>query len=198
VTSLCVSADKLPAGFPQITQAPSTKVVEIGHNAVLLCSAVGTPAPRISWVRDMLPVDPSKNPRYTILDTAAGMPGMCHYLSLWWYNPITQAQGDSLCGLVFRVPGYRSRGPGFDSWRYQIFWEVVGLERGPLSLVSTTGELLGRNNNGFGLEYGGRDPFRWPRDTLYPQKLTLTSLTNGGRSIDIVWSRTQATEFSLV
>jgi hypothetical protein len=33
---------------------------------------------------------------------------------------------------------------GFDSRRYQIFWEVVGLERGQLSLVSTTEELLGR------------------------------------------------------
>jgi hypothetical protein len=32
----------------------------------------------------------------------------------------------------------------FDSRRYQIFWEVVGLERGPLSLVSTTEELLDR------------------------------------------------------
>jgi hypothetical protein len=42
---------------------------------------------------------------------------------------------DRLCGLVVRVPGYRSRSPGFDSRRYQIFWEVVGLERGPLSLV---------------------------------------------------------------
>jgi hypothetical protein len=30
---------------------------------------------------------------------------------------------------------------GFDSRRYQIFWEVVGLERGPLSLVSTIEEL---------------------------------------------------------
>jgi hypothetical protein len=28
---------------------------------------------------------------------------------------------DRLCGLVFRVPGYRSRGPGFDSRSYQIF-----------------------------------------------------------------------------
>jgi hypothetical protein len=36
---------------------------------------------------------------------------------------------DCLCGLVVRVPGYRSRGPGFNSRRYQIFWEVVGLER---------------------------------------------------------------------
>jgi hypothetical protein len=29
-----------------------------------------------------------------------------------------------------------------DSWRYQIFLEVVGLEQGPLSLVSTIEELL--------------------------------------------------------
>jgi ABC-type enterobactin transport system permease subunit len=28
---------------------------------------------------------------------------------------------DRLCGLVVRVPGYRSRGLGFDSWHYQIF-----------------------------------------------------------------------------
>jgi hypothetical protein len=28
---------------------------------------------------------------------------------------------DRLCGLVFRVPGYRSRGPGFDFRHYQIF-----------------------------------------------------------------------------
>jgi hypothetical protein len=49
---------------------------------------------------------------------------------------------DRLCGLVIRVPSYRSRGPGFDSRRYQIFWEVVGLERGPLSLVRIIQELL--------------------------------------------------------
>jgi hypothetical protein len=33
---------------------------------------------------------------------------------------------------------------GFDSRRYQIFLEVVGLERGPLSLVRITEELLER------------------------------------------------------
>jgi hypothetical protein len=46
--------------------------------------------------------------------------------------------------FVVRVPGYRYRGPGFDSRRYSVFGEVVGLERGPLSLVSTTEELLDR------------------------------------------------------
>jgi hypothetical protein len=51
---------------------------------------------------------------------------------------------DRLCGIVIRVPGYRSRGPGFDSLRYQIFGEVVGLERGPLNLVRITEELLER------------------------------------------------------
>jgi hypothetical protein len=53
----------------------------------------------------------------------------------------------------------------FDSRRYQIFWEVVGLERGPLSLVNTTEELLGRKSSGFDLEsreYGRRKPTRWP------------------------------------
>ena len=43
---------------------------------------------------------------------------------------------DRLCGLVVRVSGYRYRGPGFDPRRYQTFGVVVGLERGPLSLVS--------------------------------------------------------------
>jgi hypothetical protein len=41
---------------------------------------------------------------------------------------------------------------GFDSRGYQIFREVVGLERGPLSFVSTTEELLGIKSSDFGLE----------------------------------------------
>jgi hypothetical protein len=47
-------------------------------------------------------------------------------------------------------------------------------------------------------EYGCRDPSRWPRGTLYPQKLANTSPTSGGRSVGIVRSRTQTMEFSLV
>ena len=49
---------------------------------------------------------------------------------------------DRLCGLVVRVSGYRYRGLGLDSRRYQIFWVVVGRERGPLSLVRSIEELL--------------------------------------------------------
>jgi hypothetical protein len=47
--------------------------------------------------------------------------------------------------FVESVPGYSFRGHRFDSWHYQIFWEVVGLEQGPLSLVTTIEELLRRN-----------------------------------------------------
>jgi hypothetical protein len=44
-------------------------------------------------------------------------------------------------------------------------------------------------------EINGRgDPLRWPRDTLYPQKLALASLTNGGLSVGFACGL-QATEF---
>jgi hypothetical protein len=49
---------------------------------------------------------------------------------------------DRLCDLVVRVLGYSSGGPG--SILGNTRKKVVGLERGPLSLVSTTEELLDR------------------------------------------------------
>jgi hypothetical protein len=55
---------------------------------------------------------------------------------------------------VVRVPGYRSRDPGFDSWRYNILREVKNLERGPINLARITEELLERKNSGSGLENG--------------------------------------------
>jgi hypothetical protein len=72
---------------------------------------------------------------------------------------------------------------GFDSWRYQIFWKAVGLERGPLSLVSTTEELL-RRSNGSSLEiwdYGSRVSPLWPRDTPSIRKV-------GTNTADKRWS----------
>jgi hypothetical protein len=100
---------------------------------------------------------------------------------------------DRLCGLVVRVPGYRSKDPGFDSRRYQIFWEVVGLERVPLSLVRIIEELLEWKSRGSGLESRKTgDPLRSPRDTLYPKMLALTSPTCGSRSVGIVRLRTKS------
>jgi hypothetical protein len=57
---------------------------------------------------------------------------------------------DRLCGLVVRVLGYGSRGSGSIPGN-RLSWgggggrkAVVGLERGPLSLMSRTEELLDR------------------------------------------------------
>jgi hypothetical protein len=74
----------------------------------------------------------------------------------------------------------------FDSGRYQIFWEVVCLERGPLSLVSTIEELLERTVAApvekteimaIGIR---RADYAIP---VYPQTLSLTSPISCGHSI---------------
>jgi hypothetical protein len=105
---------------------------------------------------------------------------------------------DRLCGLVVRVLGYRSGGPGLIPGTTKK--KGMGLERGPLSFVSTTKELLERKSSGSCLEnreYGRRDLSRWPRGTFYPHKLAITSPTSGGLSVGIVRSRTQTMEFFL-
>jgi hypothetical protein len=64
--------------------------------------------------------------------------------------------------------------------------------------MSAIEELLGRKGIGSGLEnrkYWRRDPSRWTHGTRYPQKVALSSPTNGGRSVGIVRLRTHATEF---
>jgi hypothetical protein len=77
----------------------------------------------------------------------------------------------------------------------------VGLERGPLSLVSTTEELLERKSSGSGLKTKIKAVIIRRADYATPhylQKLTLTSLTSGGRSVGIVRLRTKVTEFFVV
>jgi hypothetical protein len=107
----------------------------------------------------------------------------------------------AIASVFYTAAATICRGPGFDSRRYQIFSELVGLEMGPLRLVSTTEELFESNSSGSGLEireYGRRDPLCWPRDTFHPQKLAPTSPTNGGCSVGMVRSRTKATEFVVI
>jgi hypothetical protein len=62
---------------------------------------------------------------------------------------------DRLCGLVVRVPHYRTRDP-------------VSI---PSDTRCSEKELIARNNSSSGLEsleYGRGNPLRWPPDTLYP------------------------------
>jgi hypothetical protein len=74
----------------------------------------------------------------------------------------------------------------------------VDLKRGPLSLVSTTEELLDRkvaapvqkiDNTAVEIRHADHVA------PLYPQKLAITLLTSGGRSVGVVRSRTQTMEF---
>jgi hypothetical protein len=115
------------------------------------------------------------------------------------------ASNKSLCGKTAplwsssRSSWLQIQRSGFDSRRYQIFWDLVCLERGLLSIVSTTEELLERKSRGSGIEsreFGRGDPPGWPRGTLYPHKLAVTSPIIDSRSVGIVRLRTQATEFS--
>jgi hypothetical protein len=71
----------------------------------------------------------------------------------------------------------------------------VGLERGPLSLVRITEELLEWKSSGSGLENRVKRPWGSVALTtqhLYPQKLALTSPRSGGRSVGIVRLRTKS------
>jgi hypothetical protein len=68
---------------------------------------------------------------------------------------------DRLCGLVVRVPGYRSRGPGL----VPVATRFSEKSWGPLSLVSAIEGLLGIKISDSGpesREYGRRDLLRWP------------------------------------
>jgi hypothetical protein len=78
------------------------------------------------------------------------------------------------------------------------FLRSSGSGTGSTQPRDTIEELLERKSIGSDLEsreYGSRDPSLGPSGTLYPQKSALTSPTSGGRSVGIVRSRNQVTEF---
>jgi hypothetical protein len=89
-----------------------------------------------------------------------------------WQRPPLWSSGQSSWLQILRS--------GFDSRRYRIFWEVVDLEQAPLSLVSTTEELLERKivNTAVGIRRSDH--------------VALSPPTSGGRS----WTRTVEFSFS--
>ena len=104
------------------------------HLKITACSFSGLLANNVGVAHDKTPTKTKYFPVHHPLKS------WCSFISC---NLTTVYQvNDRLCGLVVRVSGYRYRGLGFDSRRYQIFWVVMGLERGPLSLVRSNEELL--------------------------------------------------------
>jgi hypothetical protein len=93
-----------------------------------------------------------------------------NFLRVFGYRTVNWACRRSYLSYVeeSRPPLWSSgQRSGFDSRRYQIFWEAVSLH----SLVSTIEELIERKSSGSGLEkrnYGRRNPSRRPRGSLFP------------------------------
>jgi hypothetical protein len=86
--------------------------------------------------------------------------------------------------------------PGFDSQHYQK--KISGFGTGCTQPREYNWGATWHKSSSSCLEnrkYGRRDPSRWPRGTLYPQKLAITSPTSGGLSVGVVLSRSQAMEF---
>jgi hypothetical protein len=89
---------------------------------------------------------------------------------------------------------------GFDSRRSHIFWEVVGQESSPLSLVSTIEELLWRKSSGFGLEnrvYGRRRSAKLTTRHLSIRKFG-SNFANKRRSLGLYSFRSSTQAMELV
>jgi hypothetical protein len=132
-----------PGRFTLWESAPGTHWIEglVGPKAGL--DAVEEKKSSYPW-REKNPVCPARSPSpYRLSQPGSLSSTVTIFCYTFYYCTVLYLPSiDRLCGLVVRVPGYRSVGPRFDSRRYQILWEVVGLERGPLNLVRITEELF--------------------------------------------------------
>jgi hypothetical protein len=117
-----------------------------------------------------------------------------HFEGMLWQRTklnLNTSRLQNLCGLVVRVPEVWGSIPGATGF----FWEVVGLEQGPLNFVSIHEELSEWKSRAlvWKIEINGyEDPLRYHTMPFYPQKLALTSPTRGGRSAGIVRLQTKS------
>jgi hypothetical protein len=93
-----------------------------------------------SWSGDLLLSEFSS---FSVLTRKYCKIGHGHFPHVPFYY-LLPPYSDRLCGLVVRVLGYRSGGPGSIPGTTRKKKQELVLERGPLSLVSTTEELLDR------------------------------------------------------
>jgi hypothetical protein len=107
----------------------------------------------LAWQLEFVASDVNNSRRKRIQQTSSNA-GICHYK---FTRPPPWSAGQAFCLEIQRT--------GFDFRRYDISLELVGPERGPLSLVSTTEELLEMR------EYGRRDPSHRQRDTPLAAKV---------------------------
>lgn len=47
---------ELVAGYPRIEEGPALKAVEKGRSVTLICTAVGFPQPKVTWLKDCIPL----------------------------------------------------------------------------------------------------------------------------------------------
>jgi hypothetical protein len=90
-------------------------------------------------------------------------------------TPLYLYMSTRLCGLVARAPGYRSRGPRSIPGATRFSEKQWGLERGPLSLVSTIEKLLEWKSKSYSLKKieitTVKYSPRWLRDTPLSTKV---------------------------
>ncbi|KAL3228423.1 hypothetical protein MRX96_023923 [Rhipicephalus microplus] len=55
----------IPQGFPRFEVVPKPQGVELNRSVVLPCEAQGEPEPKISWLRNVIPINMT-NPRYSL------------------------------------------------------------------------------------------------------------------------------------
>jgi hypothetical protein len=92
------------------------------------------------------------------------------------------------CVLVVRILGYRFSSLWYGFRRYKIFREIVGLERGALSLVMIIEKIFEWQVAARGIKCWDQrayESFAWPHYTIYTQKFSGPSRTSGGRSVCI-------------